>query len=69
MTNGVEFEIMLKRKSLSKKYVAEYLGLSYSGLVKKIQNKSEFKASEIQALASLFGIKKDNEIFFASNVN
>lgn len=64
MTNTVELEILIKRSGLTKKEVAKRLGLSDMGFYKKINNITEFKASEIMTLAELLGIENMDEIFF-----
>lgn len=52
-------------------FVAKSLGISYQGLLNKINNQSEFKASEIATMCALLGIPNiDREaIFFANNVD
>lgn len=47
-------------------FVAEKCGLTYPGLLKKIRNETEFKASEIQALKDLLDLSdaEANAIFF-----
>ncbi len=48
-------------------FIAQKLNLSYQGLLNKINNKSEFKASEIQVLSSLLSLSDSEKaaIFFA----
>lgn len=48
-------------------YVAEVLGISQYTLQKKLDNDSEFKISEVDALAKLLGLTpaEKNELFFA----
>ena len=48
-------------------FIAKSLGLTYQGLLNKINNRSEFRASEIQALYDLLGLteKERVAIFFA----
>nr|DAL99622.1 MAG TPA: hypothetical protein [Caudoviricetes sp.]DAY69453.1 MAG TPA: hypothetical protein [Caudoviricetes sp.] len=49
------------------KYVAEYLGLSAYGFQLKVENKQEFKTSEVAALCELLEINsltEKEEIFF-----
>lgn len=74
MTNKNEFVAAMKRVGLNQEQVAEYLGISTTALNNKINNKSEFKASEIQKLIVLFKIDPDdsdsiNKIFFAPDVD
>lgn len=68
MTNTQRLIELINEKGLKMKYVAEYLGLSSYGLSLKINNKNEFKTSEISALCDLLKItslKEKEQIFFA----
>lgn len=65
MTNTIELEMAIRKMKLTKKQVAEYLGLSEQGFLMKTQNKTEFKASEIEALCKLLHLP-DKAIFFES---
>ena len=50
------------------KYVADYLGLSAYGLQLKVDNRQEFKTSEVAALCELLEINSlmtNEKIFFA----
>lgn len=53
------------------KFIAKKLGITYAGLLKKINNETEFKASEIQKLANMLklDLKEKEEIFFAKDVD
>ena len=66
MTDTVELEIAKNRAGKSKRETAKALGQSEMGLYKKIQNESEFKASEIAALTAFLGLsaKERDAIFF-----
>lgn len=68
MTNKKELEIAILRAGLTKHEVAKKLGLSDMGFYKKLNNQTEFKASEIVALQKMLHIESVNEIFFAENV-
>lgn len=50
--------------------IASKLGISREGFYKKLNNETEFKASEISAMQKILGLtnKKRDEIFFASKV-
>ena len=50
MTKTQELRDLIKEAGLKYNYLAGTLGLSAYGLQKKIENKSEFRASEIQIL-------------------
>lgn len=68
MTNTAEFEIALKRVGLTKKKVAQCLGISDMSLYQKVNNVTEFKASEISKLYELLNLSslaEQQKIFFA----
>lgn len=67
MTDTFELEKAIRVKGLTKKAVAVSLGLSEQGFLLKLNNKNEFKASEIQLLCEILECSKD--IFFANSVN
>lgn len=52
------------------KFVAKQLEITYQGLLNKLQNKTEFTASEIQTLVDLLNLSETdrNAIFFAFDV-
>lgn len=67
MTNTVALKELIRKKGLKVKYVAEYLGLSAYGFQLKVENKQEFKTSEVSALCELLEINsliEKEEIFF-----
>jgi transcriptional regulator with XRE-family HTH domain len=49
--------------------VAKTLGISLTSLSKKINNKVEFKASEIYKLSAALQIENKDDIFFAQSVD
>lgn len=67
MTNTTLLEQYIGKSGYKKSFIAEQLGLTTYGLTLKINNKSEFKASEMTILCKLLKINaKDKEaIFFA----
>ncbi len=68
MTNTDLLLQLIAKKGLKLKYVAEYLGLSAYGLSLKINNKREFKVSEVNALCELLEIESlelKEKVFFA----
>lgn len=68
MTNSKLLRALIDEKGFKLKYVAEKLGLSPYGLQLKIDNKQEFKTSEVAVLCDILEItslKKKEEIFFA----
>lgn len=68
MTNTVELEVAIKRAGITKRKLAETLGLSEMGLYKKINNITEFKASEIAKLSEILDLPNKDEIFFNQKV-
>lgn len=67
MTNTKMLEQIIKARGLKKGYIAEQLGVSRSGLINLINNRAEFRASQIQTLTSLLNLNEAqrNAIFFA----
>ena len=67
MTNTSLLEQYIEKSGYKKAYIAQQLGITSYGLALKINNKSEFKASEMTILCRLLKINaKDKEaIFFA----
>lgn len=68
-TNLLREKIKLSGYKL--KWIAERCGITYAGLLKKINNETEFKASEMFALRDLLSIDADefDSIFFAEDVD
>lgn len=67
MTDTKALRELIERNGLKMKYVAEYLGLSSYGFQLKVENRQEFKTSEVAALCELLEITSldDKErIFF-----
>lgn len=67
MTNTELLKEKIEQSGYKLKYVASQLGITYYGFLKKINNETEFKASEIQTLCNLLEITKveKEQIFFA----
>lgn len=67
MTDTKALKEIISNNGLKLKYVAEQLGLSQYGFSLKVENKKEFKTSEVTALCELLNINslEDKEkIFF-----
>lgn len=67
MTDSVRLSELIQKSGYKMKFLAGQLGLTPFGLSKKINNVTEFKASEIDILCRLLGIKSLSEkerIFF-----
>lgn len=67
MTDTKRLKERIQDKGLKYTYVASRLGITPYGLQKKIENDTEFKASEIKKLYELLELseKERTEIFFA----
>ena len=68
MTNSRKFRDAVNRAGLKYNYLAKQLDITPFGLQKKIDNMSEFKASEIHKLSKLLNLTdgERNQIFFAA---
>ena len=67
MTNTALLEQCITNAGLKKNYIAQELGLSPYGLSNKINNRNEFKTSEIEKLCDILNIsdlKTRDKIFF-----
>lgn len=69
MTDKIELEIAIKKAGLTKREVSKRLGLSEMGFYQKINNITEFKASEIEALVNMLAIKDIKKFFFTKIVD
>lgn len=67
MTDTKRLRDKIKDSGLKYSYLLACMGLTPYGLSKKIENDSEFKASEIQSLFELLKLtcSERDEIFFA----
>ena len=68
MTDTVRLEDIIKSSGYKYVYIAQKLGISYQAFRNKLDNKSEFLPTEIEALCKLLNItelKDKNDIFFA----
>lgn len=72
MTDTLELEIAIKRAGLTKEEVAKRLNLSNMGFYQKLNNITEFKASEISRLYDILNLKsleEQQQIFFKREVD
>ena len=71
MTNTTLLRRKIDESGYKLIFIAEKCGLTYQGLLKKIRNETEFKASEIQTLKELLNLTTEevNAIFFAVHVD
>ena len=69
MTNSEMLKRKIKESGYKVQFIAQRIGLSYQGFLNKIQNQSEFKASEIQTLCELLNLSvpEREEIFFCAD--
>ena len=68
MTDTTKLRMLIEESGLKYKYIAERLGITTYGLQKKIENKTQFKATEMKILCEILNInslKKKEDIFFA----
>lgn len=67
MTNTQLLRLKIEASGYKMRFLAEKIGVTYQGFIKKLNNKSEFKASEIKTLCLLLHLndKERESIFFA----
>lgn len=67
MTNTALLEKYIEASGYKRSYIAKRIGITSYSLARKIDNKSEFKGSEIDILCKLLNIDVENRmaIFFA----
>ena len=68
MTDTLELKTILFRKQITLEKLSDLIGLSTTTLSYKINNKIEFKSSEIKAMQEILGLTNDerDKIFFAN---
>lgn len=68
MTDTALLKQKIEESGYKLKFIAQRLELTYQGFLKKINNESEFKASEISVLAELLRLsdKERDNIFFCT---
>lgn len=71
MTNSKLLRQKIDESGYKLQFVAEKCGLTYYGFMKKVNNESEFKASEIAILKELLHLtdSETDQIFFATDVD
>lgn len=67
MTNTALLEQYIEKSGYKKSFISAQLGLTAYGFTLKVNNKSEFKASEMTILCDLLKINAEDKeaIFFA----
>ena len=61
LTDSEALKALIKSRGLKLKFVADYLGLTSYGFSLKLNNKQEFKTSEVAALCELLEIRSLKE--------
>ena len=71
MTNSLMFEMAILKAQVTKSDIADALGISRVSLTRKINNVTEFKASEISLLKNILNLsdQERDKIFFANSVD
>lgn len=67
MTNTDLLKQLITKSGLKLKYIAECLNISIQTLQRKVENQSEFKASEIKLLCEILNIESfdlEKKVFF-----
>lgn len=65
MTATNKLKAKMVEAGITQAELAKILGISYQAMNYKINNRSEFKVSEIEAVASALKIRNKGEYFFA----
>lgn len=67
MTDNARLQELVKSSGIKKSFIAEKMGISYQGYVKKESGKSEFIASEIKVIKDLLHLtnKEVTKIFLS----
>lgn len=70
MTNTSLLRKKIDESGYKLRFIASKLGITYQGFLKKINNETEFKASEMQILKELLNLTdaEFEQIFFTLNV-
>jgi len=70
MTNSAKLEEIIRKSGLKRSAIMEQLNITaYETLRAKIENRRDFKVSEIEKLCAVLGLDRDQReaIFFAHN--
>lgn len=66
MTATNELRALFIQKGYTQSSIAEKIGISYQSFSYKMNNKVEFKVSEIEALCNILGITDKDKYFFCA---
>lgn len=71
MVDTTKLSDSFKKSGLKNGYISRRLNISCNSLANKINNRTEFKASELTALQDILNLPNDKffEIFFAKEVS
>lgn len=64
MVNENLLKAKIIEKNIKKKIIAEKLGISLTSLNYKLNNKTQFKANEIQLLSEILNINEEKDKYF-----
>ena len=68
MVDSLKLAYMIKKAGYTNKDCAEKLGITLQGFLNKLNNKSEFKYSEVCILAEMIGTSIEDTVFFQKQV-
>lgn len=70
MVNSIALKEAIDISGIKQKVLANKIGITQNSLSRKLNNKSEFKLSEVEKLCALLDIESEAKdcIFFAQNV-
>ncbi|MCC8121834.1 MAG: toxin-antitoxin system, antitoxin component, Xre family protein [Oscillospiraceae bacterium] len=71
MTDTEMLREKIEQSGYKLRFIAQKIGITYQAFLNKINNRSEFRANEIQALYVLLGLTEEErvEIFFTRKVD
>ena len=71
MTDTILLREKIENCGYKLRFVAKQLGITYAGFLKKMNNETEFKVSEVAILKELLRLTAEevNKIFFAIHVD
>ena len=71
MTNIIALKEAIEKSGYRRTFIAKKAGLTFQGYLNKEEGKTEFRQSEIQAIAELLNLSLEEKerIFFANSVD
>ena len=69
MTDSNKLREKIYEKGMTQREVAEKIGISFQSLSYKMNNKIEFRASEMEKLCKILDIKDKDSYFFCSQIS